>query len=55
MMLDLQTLIVVFAVAAAGVYAAMVFIRKSKSFSSKAECSDDCGCSSKAKSPKAAH
>jgi hypothetical protein len=54
-MFDLQTIIVMIAIASAGVYAASIFVRKSKAFSTKNDCADDCGCSSKSKTPKSAH
>ena len=55
MMLDLQFLIVALIIAAAGVYAAVIFVRKSSAFSRKSNCVDDCGCSSKTKTTKAVH
>lgn len=54
-MFDLQFLIVALLIAGAATYAAWTFMRKSRSFSKKSDCADDCGCSSKSKTPKAAH
>ena len=54
-MFDLQFLMVAFLIAGAVTYAAVTFVRKSSMFSKKSNCADDCGCSSKSKTPKAAH
>lgn len=53
--MDIQALIVVAIVVAAVVYAGAMFLRKTKAFSPKSKCADDCGCGSKTKTPKAAH
>jgi hypothetical protein len=55
MMLDLQSIIAGFIILAALLYAASILLRKTKAFSRKADCADDCGCSSKSKTPKPAH
>ena len=54
-MFDVQFLIVAFLIAGAVAYAAVAFLRKSSAFSKKTDCADDCGCTSKTKTPKAAH
>jgi hypothetical protein len=54
-MMDLQTIIVGILLIGALAYAASIFLRKTKSFSSKSACADDCGCSTKSKTPKIAH
>jgi hypothetical protein len=51
----LQSLIVMIVVGVAIIYAASVFLRKSKAFSSKNDCADDCGCGSRSKTTKAVH
>ena len=53
--MDLQAVIVIGIVTLAVIYAAITFLRKTKAFSPKRECAEDCGCSSKTKTPKAAH
>ena len=53
--MDVQAVIVIGIVAIAVIYAAVAVLRKTKAFSSKGECAEDCGCSSKTKTPKAAH
>ena len=52
--MDFQAVIVIGIVAVAVLFAAVTFLRKTKTFSPKSECAD-CGCSSKTKTPKAAH
>jgi hypothetical protein len=56
-MIDLQTLVAAVVVGGAFVYAAFVFLHKSKAFSAKNDCADDCGCgcSAKSKTSKARH
>ena len=54
-MLDLQNIIAALVLVGAFAYAGMMFWKKTRSFSRKADCADDCGCSSKTKNPKAAH
>ena len=53
--MEVQAVIVIGIVAIAVAYAAVTFLRKTKAFSPKGECAEDCGCSSKTKTPKAAH
>ena len=53
--MDIQVIIVVAIIAVAVLYTAMTFLRKTKAFSPKASCDEDCGCGSKDKTPKAAH
>jgi hypothetical protein len=53
--MDYQAVIVVAIIAVAFLYVAMTFLRKTKAFSPKATCDEDCGCGSKDKTPKAAH
>jgi hypothetical protein len=47
--MELQGIIVGIVLVAAAFFAATAFIRKSRSFSTKGDCDDDCGCSSKTK------
>ena len=54
-MFDLQTTIAALLIIGALAYAAVVFSRKTRAFSPKGGCADDCGCSSKSKTPKIAH
>ena len=55
-MFDIQYIVVALIVFGAIGYAALVFIKKSRGFSTKTKCADDCGCSSsKSKTPKIAH
>ena len=54
-MFDLQSLIAAIVIGVAVVYAAAVLFRKSKTFSIKSDCADDCGCASKSKTSKALH
>jgi hypothetical protein len=54
-MFDLQTLLAAIVIGGAFVYAALVLVRKSRAFSTKSTCADDCGCSSKSKTSKAIH
>jgi hypothetical protein len=54
-MFDLQTIVAALVIGGAFVYASMMFLRKSKAFSTKGDCADDCGCSSKSKVSKVLH
>ena len=54
-MLDLQNIIAILILGGALAYAAVMFWKKTRSFSKKGACADDCGCSSKTKTPKTAH
>ena len=54
-MLELQNIIAVLILFAALAYAATIFWKKTRAFSAKPGCADDCGCSSKSKTPKIAH
>jgi hypothetical protein len=54
-MFDSQNLIVAAIILGASLYAASILLRKTRGFSRKAECAEDCGCDSKSKSPKSAH
>lgn len=54
-MMDTQNIIAGLIILIAVIYATRVFVRKSKAFSPKAGCVDDCGCSSKSKTTNAAH
>jgi hypothetical protein len=54
-MLELQNIIAVLILVGAFVYAAMVVWKKTRAFSGKPGCADDCGCSSKSKAPKIVH
>jgi hypothetical protein len=54
-MFDLQSIIAVLLIIGAAVYAGTIVLRKTRSFSRKNACADDCGCSSKSKTPKIAH
>ena len=54
-MLELQNIIAVLILVGALVYAATMLWKKTRSFSAKTGCADDCGCSSKSKTPKIAH
>jgi hypothetical protein len=54
-MLELQNIIAALILVGAFVYAATIIWKKTRAFSGKAGCVDDCGCSSKSKSPKIAH
>lgn len=51
-MFELQNIIAVVLIAGALVYTGFIFLRKTRAFSSKAKCADDCGCSSKTKTLK---
>lgn len=51
-MMDTQTIIVTVLVFAAICYAATMFFRKTKAFSSVKACDNDCGCSAKSKTVK---
>jgi len=53
--MDIQIIIVGLVILAAVIYAVKVLQMKTKAFSPKTACSDDCGCSSKSKTPKPAH
>lgn len=52
---EAQTIIAVTVVAGAAIYATWVFIRKSRAFSTKEACGDECGCSAKSKTPRTTH
>ncbi|PYT00932.1 MAG: hypothetical protein DMF63_04500 [Acidobacteria bacterium] len=54
-MFDLQTIIAALLIIGALAYASVVLLRKTRAFSRKGACADDCGCSSKSKTPKTAH
>lgn len=54
-MFDLQTIVAAVVIGGAFVYASLMFFRKSKAFSTKSDCGDDCGCSSKSKVSKVLH
>jgi hypothetical protein len=54
-MFDLQSIVAALLIIGALSYAAVVFSRKTRAFSRKGACADDCGCSSKSKTPKTAH
>ena len=53
--MDTQLIIVGAVIMSAVVYAATVFVRKGKAVVRPSACEDDCGCSSKSKTPKIAH
>ena len=42
--MDLQSIVVVLIIAAAGAYFAMQLVKKIRSFRPKSGCGDDCGC-----------
>lgn len=54
-MMDIQTIIAGLIIVIAVAYGARVLLRKTKAFSPRSTCVDDCGCSSKSKAPKVAH
>lgn len=54
-MFDLQSVIAIVVIGGAVLYAASMFLRKSKAFTVKNTCGDDCGCSSSSKTPRAVH
>ena len=54
-MLEIQNIIAVLLLMGAFVYAGMMLWKKTGAFSAKADCADDCGCSSKTKISKIAH
>jgi hypothetical protein len=54
-MMDIQTIIAGLIILIAVAYAAMVLLRKTKAFSPRSTCVDDCGCSSKSKPAKVVH
>ena len=54
-MFDLQSIIAAILIIGALAYAAVALSRKTRAFSRKSACADDCGCSSKSKTPKIAH
>jgi hypothetical protein len=53
--MDFQYIIVAFIILSALGYATWMFIGKTKAFSKKPGCADDCGCSSKTTTPKIAN
>jgi hypothetical protein len=53
--MDIQYIIVALIILAALSYATWMFIGKTKAFSKKSGCADDCGCSSKTNTPKIAN
>ena len=53
--MEIQVFLVVAIVAVALLYVTLTFLRKTKAFSPKASCAEDCGCGSKDNTPKAAH
>jgi hypothetical protein len=53
--MDVQLLIVGIVILSAVAYAGAVFWRKTRAAVGPASCADDCGCSSKSKTPKIAH
>lgn len=54
-MFDLQYIIVALVLLGAFAYVARMLVRKTRSFSPKSNCGDDCGCSPKSKTPNIAH
>ena len=54
-MFDLQSIIAALLIIGALAYAGIILSRKTRAFSRKGACADDCGCSSKSKTPKIAH
>jgi hypothetical protein len=54
-MFELQNIIAVLILVGAVAYAATIVWKKTRAFSGKAGCADDCGCSSKSKAAKIAH
>jgi hypothetical protein len=54
-MFELQNIIALLILGAAVFYAGTVLWKKTRAFSVKGGCADDCGCSSKSKTPKIAH
>lgn len=54
-MLELQNIIAVLILLGAVSYAATMIWKKTRAFSRKPGCADDCGCSTKSKTPKIAH
>ncbi|MEP7147626.1 MAG: FeoB-associated Cys-rich membrane protein [Acidobacteriota bacterium] len=54
-MLELQNIIALLVLGAAVFYAGTMLWKKGRAFSAKSGCADDCGCSSKSKTPKIAH
>lgn len=54
-MMDLQTIIAGLIILISVAYVATVLLRKTKAFSPRSACVDDCGCSSKSKTPKVVH
>ncbi|HVF31213.1 MAG TPA: FeoB-associated Cys-rich membrane protein [Pyrinomonadaceae bacterium] len=53
--MDIQLIIVGIVILAAAAYATSMFTRKSRSMVSKSACADDCGCSTRTKTPKTAN
>jgi hypothetical protein len=49
--MNIQEIIVLVFVFAAAIYVASMIYKKTRSFSSKSGCSNDCGCSAKTKEP----
>jgi hypothetical protein len=49
MIMDLQYIIVGLVIAAALAYAVVTISRKTRSFSTRSECQDDCGCGGNSK------
>ncbi|MEO7674921.1 MAG: hypothetical protein ABIU09_12695 [Pyrinomonadaceae bacterium] len=49
--MNIQEIIVLAFVVSAVLYVAAMVYRKTRSFSSKSACADDCGCSAKTKEP----
>jgi hypothetical protein len=54
-MMDIQTIIAGLIILVAVAYATKALLRKSKAFSPRSACVDDCGCSSKSKTTKVVH
>jgi hypothetical protein len=54
-MLELQNILAALLLGGALTYAATMLWQKMRAFSRKADCADDCGCSSKTKTPKPVH
>jgi hypothetical protein len=54
-MLEVQNIVALLILAAAVFYGAMLLWKKTRAFSTKNGCADDCGCSTKTKTSKIAH
>ncbi|MEO8042360.1 MAG: FeoB-associated Cys-rich membrane protein [Acidobacteriota bacterium] len=54
-MFEFQNIIAMLILVAALAYAGTMLWKKTRAFSGKAGCADDCGCSSKSKTPKIVH